>query len=297
MNPAAFDKLLWRSRKAAPAHPQTRLVQAGQATLRARDTGGDHPALVFLCDPPNMIEHYDALIAELGADFRIVVVELPGFGFSRLQSARALEFAGAVESIETGLQQLGPGTAVVCGPCICGFVAVELARRNRLPLAGLVLVQTPDLAGMVAWTGRMDPQRRLRRPYLGQALVRMMAARLATFWYGYATGKGYDHAPMTATATEGLRRGAAYPLATMLQRWTTGPRDDAVTLPVLAIWGDQDRSHAPTDKRSTLKHAPHAEMHTFAGCGHFPELEAPARFAEVLRPFLSQCFAGHEDRA
>lgn len=287
MNPAALDRLLWKSRRQPPQHPQTRMVGVDGACLRLRDSGGDSPPLVFLCDPPVTVEAYDTLIAEFSPQYRVLVVELTGFGFSRPATGDQLRFRQTVAAVESALSSILERPAVLLGPCICGFVAAEIARRGTLAVAGLVFMQTPDVAGMLAWRDRMDPKGLLRTPYLGQMLVRARAGSLTPFWLRYATGRDFDATQLCAHSTQALRAGAGYPLATMLQTWDD-VSDHPLQVPARVIWGRQDRSHASTNPRCTLAHVPDAEVIEFSHCGHFSELERPAEFAAALRPFLEQ---------
>jgi pimeloyl-ACP methyl ester carboxylesterase len=39
--------------------------------------------VVLACDPPNVIEHYDDVFRLLAPSYRVLCLELPGFGFSR----------------------------------------------------------------------------------------------------------------------------------------------------------------------------------------------------------------------
>ena len=287
-----FDRWLWRSARPVPHHPQTRLVTTSGAVVRVRDTGGLRPALVFLCDPPNTIEHYDALIAALGPSARVIVVELPGFGFSRAARSSALGFDGAVDAIEEALAALDSGPVVLAAPCITGFVAVALTARARLEVSGLVLLQVPDVAGIRAWTDRMDPRRTLRRAYVGQLMLRLTAPKVARLWYRFASARGSAHDRLADIAEHVLAAGGAYSLATMMQDWRTGPFDGALAVPTLVVWGAQDRSHAGTDRRSTLRHAEHATITELPQCGHFCELEDPEATVALLLPFAHQAWAG-----
>ena len=216
---AALDAWLWRHNRRPPASATSAQVTVTEGSIRIRRSGpaGASPTLVLLCDPPNMVEHYDQTLRALDACTASIVMELPGFGFSSVRRGRALEFMATVEAVEAALQQLGNGPWVLYGPCICGFVACEIARRGRVPVTGLVLAQVPDVAGMRAWCDRMDPQHRLRRPGLGQWLGRLGATRLTRVWYRFSTAAETDHEPLTATALRLLDAGAGYPLATMLQ--------------------------------------------------------------------------------
>lgn len=288
---ATIDRLLWSGRQPPPAHVQTTLLSTPVSDLRLRDSGGDRPAVVFLCDPPVMVEAYDALISELANDYRVIVVELPGFGFSKTHRASAYRLTESVAVVEDGLASLQLQQMVICGPCICGFVAAELTRRKRLPIKGLVLMQTPDIEGMLAWTQGMDPKRLLRTPVLGQIMVRLAAKKMIRFWLGFATSKAYDADLLTDQTLTAIEVGGAYPLASMFQLWQDGLSDEPVDMPALIIWGEQDRSHRQTDRMSTHQHAPDAELIRFNHCGHFSELEDPAGFSARLRPFLTTTFS------
>ena len=147
-------------------------VELSCATLRVRSASGVGHPIVFLIDPPNTVEHYDALIQILAQRGRVLCVELPGFGFS-----------------------------------------------------------TP--------------------------------------------GAGFDH-------------GARFALGSLCQAWFRGGLPELVSVPQSArlIWGNADRSHRRSRAHSLREFLPNAECLTFETCGHFPELEAPQRFAEVLSSLL-----------
>lgn len=289
---ARFDRFLWRIPRSIPAHKQTRAVGASNGWLRVRDSGGGKEALVFLCDPPIMVESYDKLIECFQPRYRVIVIELPNFGFSRTASSSALTFDGAVREIEVAIGALDLDACVLFGPCICGFVAAELAARAQLPIRGLILMQTPDREGMLSWVERMDPKGRLRIPVLGQLVVRFTARRIARFWLKYATPKEFDSDCLQYATDHALVQGGAYPLATMLQLWPKGLRNVNLKLPALAVWGRQDRTHKETAPASTCKHIPNADVIEFEDCGHFTELEKPHQFATSTMPFIESCFGG-----
>lgn len=287
-----LDAALWRRARRAPEHAETFLVDTATTTVRLRDSapGSSQTALVILCDPPNMVDHYDSVIAAL-APQRVVIVELPGFGFSGVKRGDALTPRGTVKALTTALRSLGAPELVICGPCICGFAATALAQAGELPITGLVLVQTPDADNMLAWANRMDPKRQLRTPVVGQLMMRLGAKKLTSFWYRFATPKAFDHQVLDDIAQAQIKRGAAYSLASMLQTWDAAMRDAALQMPTLVIWGRQDRSHAETDPNSSLAHAAGADICCVDHCGHFPDLEDPVHFAGLVKPFLAKTFA------
>lgn len=287
---AKIDRWLWRVPKKIPPHGQTLIVEVSDGALRIRDSGGAGYALVFLCDPPVTVEAYDEVISAFSSQYRVVVVELPHFGFSRMHSAKSATFAGAVRTVEEALKSLNLEACILIGPCISGFVAAELVQRGELRTKGLVLLQTPDKEGLLAWVERMDPKRLLRTPLLGQLIVRFFAKRTTRFWVKYATASSFDADGLACSCVGALEAGAGYPLATMLQLWGHGTRDANLTIKGLAVWGSQDRSHRGTEPHSTRKHLPTADVIEVANCGHFIELEQPEEFADAIMPFVRSCF-------
>lgn len=291
MSATAFDRLLWRASKYPPQATDTRMVDTQLVSVRVRDTGGQLPPLVFLCDPPVTVEAYDDLIALLGSSFRIVVIELPGFGFSWTKNKAALAFQQTVEAVESAILKICDRPAIIFGPCICGFVAAELSRRDVVSIAGVVLMQTPDFSGMLQWREGMDPKKLLRTPYLGQLLVKAKAKSLTSLWFKFATAKNFDHTKVSETTLAALNKGAGYPLASMFQLWSKGPVSEQIKHPALIIWGMQDRSHRSTDPKASLAHCCDAEIIKFEQCGHFTELEDPVGFSNAVKPFITACLA------
>ncbi len=78
--------------------------------------------------------------------------------------------------------------------------------------------------------------------------------------------------------------GACFCLAGVVQGLAREGLDvlDGVTVPCTMIWGRQDRSHRYTDPESLRTCVPGANVVVFDGCGHFPDLEAPERYADIL---------------
>jgi len=286
---AKLDQLLWRIPQKVPVHEQLIVIETSCGSIRIRDTGGINQAVIFLCDPPVTVEAYDELIACFQPRYRVIVLELPSFGFSRISSASALTFGRALREIEEALKSLNLDACVVFGPCICGFLATELVARAQLPIKGLVLMQTPDKEAMVSWVKLVDPKGLLRMPLLGQLLVRFTARRMAKFWITYATAKNFDSTNLVNVSDNALNQGAGYPLASMLQLWSADTKNANLNVPALAIWGKQDRSHKETASTSTCKHVPNAEVIEFSNCGHFIELEQPRQFVSTVTPFINRC--------
>ncbi len=233
-------------------------------------------------DGPNMIEQYAHLIALLSPSLRVVCFDMPGFGFSvpALRYTHALDEGAQV--ILDLLDGLSIERATLAFSCANGLYAVNAARMAPDRIAGLVLSQTPSLASMQAWVDRTIP-RPLRVPVAGQALAWLFRKKLVKSWYPMALPKGRKYA-FSETALEGMHGGACFCLAGVVQglNGETMPQANGLEIPCTMIWGAGDPSHAQTDPGSLRECVPHAEIEIFADCGHFPDLEAPERFAALL---------------
>jgi pimeloyl-ACP methyl ester carboxylesterase len=77
---------------------------------------------------------------------------------------------------------------------------------------------------------------------------------------------------LLALARDSNRNALAEPLQTM-------------ELPVLILWGEEDRWIAPDIGVKLEADFPHAQRRTFSEVGHLPMLEDPKAFAQALRIF------------
>jgi pimeloyl-ACP methyl ester carboxylesterase len=136
---------------------------------------------------------------------------------------------------------------------------------------------------MHLWTDRVVPKV-LKLPLLGQLLSRMFRQKMAAAWYRIALPKTTDAKPFQNVSRHALRCGSCFSLAGVVQGLLREPKDSArlQTIPCTVLWGVQDRSHRFTQPNAILRDVPHAQVVVLEDCGHFPDLENPRRFMQVL---------------
>lgn len=290
MNALTLDAFLWNRSSHNSDHSGIFIFPTEHTDLRYLDTlQRDKPSLIFFCDPPVQVESYGPLIELLGSDYRTVVIELPGFSQSKIKSGKALEFAETTSATAQLINSLNLQDFVLVAPCVTSFVAVSLVNHHGIGPSGLIFLQAPSLDEMKAWTNRMDPKKILRTPYLGQVLMRMQAKKLARFWMNYATGSKEIARKLAHQVEKGLKAGASYSLASMLQEWSKkGPKDGHLYLPSLSVWGLKDRSHRLTPCNCTGAHSAKMEHIEIPHTGHFSELEDTEQFVRLISPFLNK---------
>lgn len=266
----------------------TRLASTPVGSVRmydsgAHDAGGAKPCVVFVPDGPNVIEHYETLIGLLSNRLRVVCFDMPGFGFSFPQSGYQHSLDQGVRAVIGVLDHLGIAKATLAFSCANGFYALRAAQLAPERVTQLVLSQTPSMTAMHAWTSRVIPWP-IRVPVVGQIAAWLSRTKAAHGWYEIALPRTTPPTLFQQKAGDALSGGACFCLAGVVQGLARESVDGlrGVTTRCTMIWGTLDHSHKHTDPMSLHAIVPHAEIVRFEDCGHFPDIEQPARYAAML---------------
>lgn len=285
---ARFDSWLAQRapQPAAPQHIATlapRMVQTPVGSVRLVDTEEAKPCVVIVPDGPNVIEHYSELITLLRPQLRVVCFDLPGFGFSLPRADYQHSLDQGASAVLGVLDALAIRRATLAFSCANGFYALRAARLAPERVLSLFLSQTPSFRAMRAWSQRVLPIA-LHLPVLGQLGIRLARRRLAHRWYGMALPRGTDRSSFRAAADRALAQGACFSLAGVIQglRPETQQAVEQVRTPCTLLWGASDRTHRETDAESLRECAPGARIVRFEALGHFPDLEQPESYANML---------------
>jgi pimeloyl-ACP methyl ester carboxylesterase len=238
--------------------------------------------VVFACDGPNTLEHYDGLLAELEGRADVIVFDPPGTGCSEPPHYFGFRIRDYAEVTLALLEALELRDATLVFPCYLGFVAAFAASLDGRRIARLVLPQTPSFQEMTPWCDRVDRRRLLRTPMLGQATVALRRREVARSWYRAAIPDGARRSAFVTAADEAFSAGGCFCLASLLQRWSTEVFPDvrSITLPVDIVWGMKDRSHRASRADGFRHHLPSARVITFEDLGHSSDLEDPSAFVD-----------------
>jgi pimeloyl-ACP methyl ester carboxylesterase len=267
------------------SRPGNHLIDIGIAELRVRDVGPrDAPAFLFAADAPVGIEHYDALLSRWPAHLRAVVIEMPGFGFSHPRAGFDFTLGAYAQTAISAIATLECRKPSLVFACAWGFVALEAVRRAPGLIERLILPQTPSWDEMTKWVGRVDRRTILRRPFVGQALMKAASARVARQWFRIAYPDRAFGSALSKTSDDFFAHGSRFSLASLMQglehaqppRLTRSP-------PVTVLWGSGDRTHRSSSPNGIQQLAPHAEIVLLEGAGHSPELERPDALLGLLR--------------
>jgi pimeloyl-ACP methyl ester carboxylesterase len=276
---------------AKSSRPGIRYVETETVSFRVREGGSGGPAIVFFADGPNVLEHHDPIFDRLIQWTRVILVDPPGFGFSAPNANFDFKVGAFANAFSELLIALGAGPYVLCPTCTNVYPSALMAAAYPELVSHLVLMQALDWDHERIWTGKIvDPTGDLAKPYAGQELMYRSRPIAAKTWYPNALGDPDRTGSFLRQSCECFSHGGNFCLASLIQAWfgddIDRPSFPAFSQPTLAVWGANDRSHRKSDKRSLLNIAPHARYIEREGIGHFPEIEDPIWFENLLREFL-----------
>lgn len=118
-------------------------VRAGYVgALHYLATGAGERALVLLHETPLSARSYAPLLQRLAVQsIPAIAFDTPGYGSSAPAEFASIENYAA--AIETAMRQLGLRSAVICGIHTGAAIAIEIAARANVMVAGLVLSGIP----------------------------------------------------------------------------------------------------------------------------------------------------------
>jgi pimeloyl-ACP methyl ester carboxylesterase len=257
--------------------------------------GGEGPVLLLLHGIAGSSGTWIPAMRLLQNDYSLLAPDFLGHG----RSAKPLgdySLGNHASGIRDFLHLLGVERVTVVGQSFGGGVAMQFAYQFPELCERLVLVDAGGLGREVSWILRLCtlPGAEYVMPVLFPSFVRAWGDAVS----GFLRDRGIQH-PRAAemwrsfrSLTEAENRRAF--VRTM--RAVIDPGGQSVSardrlylaahMPTLIVWGDQDRI-IPLDHAYDAHEAiPNSRLEVLRGVGHFPHVEDPVRFVEILRDFL-----------
>jgi proline iminopeptidase len=226
---------------------------------------------------------------------RLVTFDQRGTGRSGRPSLADLTIAQVADDAAALAGYLGHERVLVFGHSFGGFVAQELAVRRPELVAGLILAGTT--AGQLGAAELPDDDQGPPPPRELTALLGKIVAEANTD-AAFAAMMGeimpyYLHRFDPRDFAE-LTGDAVFDVATfhatlaLMQSWSVADRLDQVRAPVLLVVGRHDPVSSPAQAHRIARRVPEAEVAVFENSGHFPWLDEPEAFHDVLRTWLDR---------
>lgn len=278
----------------------SRTAKAGDITLHYHEAGeptqlGAGLPLVMLHGGgpgASAWSNFGACLDRFAEDFRVLLVDQPGFGGSDKPQVEGNYFSFSADKLALLLDELGIEKVHLLGNSLGGGTAARFALKHPKRVGRLILmgpgglsqnVFAPDptegLKALYAFGGDPTPER--LRAFISamvhnQSLVtdELVAERFAS-----ATAPGAREAMASMGASfmnpDTFEEGLVWRDAYKIRHHT------------LLTWGREDRVNPLDGALLPLKLMPKAQLHVFPNCGHWAQVEAAEEFHVVSRGFLS----------
>ncbi|KAE9377399.1 alpha/beta-hydrolase [Stipitochalara longipes BDJ] len=268
----------------AITRPNISFLSTPAGSIRIRDSGGPSPSLLFACDGPNVLEHYDAIFSLLSPSYRLICLEMPGFGFSYPSSTFNFSLHQYASIVAHAITELKAGKVTLMFPCAWSYVAFLLAAEQPGLVERLVVSQCPHWDEEQAWGRRIGMNSGLLgTPIVGQLFLTVAAQRVADTWYQNALPAGTPTEGYAEPARKVLGNGGIFCLASLSQTWARERNVGfKVEQPTVVMWGGADKTHRKSNPDSVLGYLKKGKLMVFSDAGHFPELEDPGRLEGLL---------------
>lgn len=221
---------------------------------------------------------------ELPKELPTVAPNHPGFGGSPL-AGDVTTMGACVDRVLSALDEAGVDRAVVCGLSMGGYVALELWRRARERVIGLILANTRAVADPPEGA---EARRALARRLLSEGNILadepppLLAEDAPADLQERVRGWIAEQSPQAIAA-------AALGMA---ERPDSTPDLAGIDVPTLVITSTGDRLIPAEVSSEMATRIPAARLEVIERAGHLSNLEAPDTFNAVLLEHLAVCGLG-----
>jgi len=283
-------------------------VQTHRLTLHKNDVSyrrcGEGPVVLLIHGMAGSSSTWREVMLPLAGSHDVIAPDLPGHGGSA-KPPGDYSLGAFASGLRDFLGALGVERATVVGQSLGGGVAMQFAYQHPELTERLVLVNSGGLGREVSWMLRALalPGVQYLMPVLFPSFVRDGGNRVSQWLY--RQGVRAPHAAEMWRAYQSLVDRDNRQAFVRTLRAVVDPGGQSVSardrlylttaMPTLIIWGDSD--HIIPIEHAHQAHAsmPGSRLEIFHGVGHFPHVEAPQRFVEVLSDFIASTEPASED--
>jgi pimeloyl-ACP methyl ester carboxylesterase len=257
---------------------------------------GSGPVVVLVHGITSSSATWERVMPYLADRFTVIAPDLAGHGESA--KPRGDYSLGAhASSLRDLLLALGHERATLVGHSLGGGIAMQFSYQFPERCERLVLVDSGGLGREVNWLLRAAtlPGSELVLPLLAATRLLDTGARAGSLLSRLGLDLATDLEEMArghSTLSDRAARAAfVHTLRSVVE--PGGQRVDASNrlylaehLPFLLIWGERDSIIPVSHGQGAHERMPNSRLEVFPRSGHFPQLDEPERFLEVLVEFI-----------
>ncbi len=259
---------------------------------------GDGPAVLFIHGLTGSHRNWAHLVEKLDTDHRVLVPDLFGHGASA-KPMGDYSLGAHAATLRDLLDRLGIDQVTLVGHSFGGGIAMQFCYLFPGRVERLVLVASGGLGRSVnpilraatlpgsEWVLPLIASKwvRGRAEAVGRVLTSggwQASADVTEVWRGFTSLADAD----TRRAFLATTRSVIDPGGQTVTAHDRLP--NAIEIPTLVVWGTRDRMIPAWHATTAHEVMADSRVVLFEGAGHFPHLEEPERFAELLSAFIAE---------
>jgi len=280
----------------APLPVQT--VEVNGVEVAYVDSGGDGPPLVFIHGLSSYMGFWEYQLPELARDYRVLALDLPGFGASARPDAPCTP-PWYAEVVSDWMHAVGVPEAVLVGHSMGGQIALTMALDHPERVRGLVLSAPAGVETFSRGAGdwMKDYWHEERALESNEAAVR---ASMQLVFNNHDEGVERLIEERVRLGMDPAFRGTSVAVSRSIAGMIDHPvahRLDDITAPTLFIFGSDDRlipnaifngGRTRAVAEAGRDAVPGAELVLLKGAGHTVHHDDPAGFNAAALAFLSK---------
>jgi pimeloyl-ACP methyl ester carboxylesterase len=268
--------------------PKNAYVSALGVNLHYQDTGPSKNAIpiLFLHGFGASLQTWDTWAQALSDEYRVISVDLPGFGLTGEDPSGIYTDQRSVEVLEAFLKELNIPKVVLVGNSMGGKFAWQFAARYPNQVSKLVLISPDGYASPGIEYGK-----KLEVPAIAD-LYRYFFSRMFLVMNlkpAYADPNPLNDALVNRYYDLMLAPGVRGAILGRMQQTVLQdpvPSLSSIQVPTLLIWGEKDAFIPIRNSNDYLKVMPNAKRVSLPNIGHLPQEEQPSIGLAALKDFL-----------
>jgi pimeloyl-ACP methyl ester carboxylesterase len=255
-------------------------MKVGRLRVRYLDAGSGEPVLL-MHGLGGSIESWTNNIEELAKTFRVVAVDLPGFGLSdKPKTDYTIRFY--TKFVAQFLKQLNLKQASVVGSSLGGHVAAEVAINHPSLVKRLILISP---VGALPRSFKGSPALWKYVNVIHSTSVQQVKHALSAL-DGKPVDDSYAQLAFQKISMPGAKDAFMSALAGSAKAPRLNSRLNKIKAPTLLLWGKEDYM-IPVKFAEPFVGMKNCRVILLENCGHRPHFERPELFNKILSDFLT----------
>jgi pimeloyl-ACP methyl ester carboxylesterase len=265
----------------------TKIIDAGGILTSYLEAGSGQPVVLLHGSGPGVSAqaNWQRTIGPLSRRFRVLAPDLVGFGATERPDDVIYSLRTWVDQVWSFLDALGIRTTSIVGNSLGGRIALTMASERPERVVKMVLMGSPGvgmtmtqgLAALRAYTPSPQAMRDLLLDYFAVD-PSIITDELVRIRYEASVAPG---------AYEAYRTMFFDPRHAGSQLGITEDEVRSISTPSLLVHGREDKVVPLRVAITMLGLLPNADLHVFAACGHWTQIERAAEFCQLVADYLS----------